>query len=70
MASRIPPPDPSSLPDEIKSALDVLPPLNLFKVLANAPSSFKPFLERGASILLRSEFDEKIAKKGPRKKGK
>jgi 4-carboxymuconolactone decarboxylase len=57
MASRIPPPDPSSLPDEIKSALDVLPPLNLFKVLANAPSSFKPFLELGASILLRSEFD-------------
>jgi 4-carboxymuconolactone decarboxylase len=57
MAPRIPPPDESSLPDEIKNTLAALPPLNLFKVVANAPASFKPFLELGGSILLRSEFD-------------
>jgi 4-carboxymuconolactone decarboxylase len=57
MAPRIPPADESSLPDEIKRVLASLPPLNLFKVLANAPSSFKPFLELGGAILFKSELD-------------
>ena len=57
MAPRIPPPDESSLSDEVKQVLASLPPLNLFKVLANAPASFRPFLELGGAILFRSEFD-------------
>ena len=57
MAPRIPPPDADSLPDEIKRVLASLPPLNLFKVVANAPASFKPFLELGGAILFKSEFD-------------
>jgi alkylhydroperoxidase family enzyme len=57
MAPRIPPPDESSLPDEVKEILASLPPLNLFRVLANAPASFKPFLELGGAILFKSEFD-------------
>ena len=57
MAPRIPPPDESSLPDDIKELLGSLPPLNLFKVLANAPASFRPFLELGGAILFKSEFD-------------
>ena len=57
MAPRIPAPDESSLPDEVKKVLAALPPLNLFKVLANAPASFRPFLELGGAILFKSEFD-------------
>ena len=57
MVPRIPPPDESSLPDDIKELLGSLPPLNLFKVLANAPASFRPFLELGGAILFKSEFD-------------
>ena len=57
MAPRIPPAEESSLSDETKKALSSLPPLNLFKVLANAPASFRPFLELGGAILFKSEFD-------------
>ena len=57
MAPRIPPAEESSLSDEAKKVLASLPPLNLFKVLANAPASFRPFLELGGAILFKSEFD-------------
>jgi AhpD family alkylhydroperoxidase len=57
MSIRIPPPAESELPDDIRETLAALPPLNLFRVLANAPESFKPFLDMGSSILFRSAFD-------------
>jgi len=57
VAPRIPPAEESSLSDETKKVLASLPPLNLFKVLANAPASFRPFLELGGAILFKSEFD-------------
>lgn len=57
MAPRIPPPDESLLPDEVKEILASLPPLNPFRVLASAPASFKPFLELGGATLFKSESD-------------
>jgi len=50
MAPRIPPAEESSLSDEAKKVLASLPPLNLFKVLANAPAGFRPFPELGGAI--------------------
>jgi alkylhydroperoxidase family enzyme len=57
MTTRIPLPDDDELVPEIRELLSALPPLNLFRMLANAPASMKAFLEMGGSILTRSKFD-------------
>ena len=78
MAVGIPLPKDEDLDPEVRDLLAILPPLNLFRMLANAPASIKEFLDMGASILMRSAFDprkrvadfldeeiEKIACDGP-----
>ncbi len=57
MCPRIPLPKDEHLDPEVKDLLAILPPLNLFRMLANAPASIKEFLDMGASILMRSAFD-------------
>ena len=57
MPPRIPLPKDDDLDPEVRDLLAILPPLNLFRMLANAPASIKEFLDMGASILMRSEFD-------------
>jgi len=57
MAVGIPLPKDEDLDPEVRELLAVLPPLNLFRMLANAPASIKEFLDMGASILMRSAFD-------------
>jgi 4-carboxymuconolactone decarboxylase len=57
MAVRIPFPKEKDLDPEIRALLAGLPPLNLFRMLANAPASIKEFLDMGVSILMRSAFD-------------
>jgi len=57
MRPQIPLPKNEDLDPEVRDLLSILPPLNLFRMLANAPASIKEFLEMGASILMRSEFD-------------
>ena len=46
-----------SLPDDIRERLATFPPLNVFRMLANAPASFDSFLDLATSILAGSEFD-------------
>ena len=46
-----------SLPDVIRQRLATFPPLNVFRMLANAPASFDSFLHLATSILAGSEFD-------------
>ncbi len=41
MPVKIPLPDEDSLSTEIKDTLASLPPFNLFRMVANAPASFK-----------------------------
>jgi AhpD family alkylhydroperoxidase len=55
----IPLPDDSQLSPEIVATLRRLPPLNVFRMMANAPASFQPLIDFATSILLRSEFDKR-----------
>ena len=57
MTVRIPLPSDEELPAEVSELLAALPPLNVFRMVANAPASFRPFMEFAASILIHSEFD-------------
>jgi alkylhydroperoxidase family enzyme len=57
MAVRIPLAKDEDLDPEVRDLLALLPPLNLFRMLGNAPASIKEFLEMGGSILMRSAFD-------------
>ena len=57
MAVHITFPKDEDLDPEVGELLSLLPPLNLFRMLGNAPASVKEFLDMGGSILMRSEFD-------------
>ena len=57
MSPLIPLPENDQLSAEIRETLAKLPPLNVFRMVANAPASFRGFLELAMSILTKSEFD-------------
>ena len=50
-------PDDDELTPEIRERLAELPPLNVFRMMARTPASFKAFLEIATSILFGAEFD-------------
>src|SRR5690242_18666056 len=49
--ARIPYADPDKAPEPVREALDRLPPLNIFRMLANAESVFRPYLRFGDALL-------------------
>jgi len=49
--ARLPYVDPSAAPEPVREALDRLPPLNIFRMLANAETAFRPFLRFGGAVL-------------------
>ncbi|MFL5883645.1 MAG: carboxymuconolactone decarboxylase family protein [Thermoleophilaceae bacterium] len=55
--SRLPYVEPSDAPEHVREALDRLPPLNIFKLVANAETCFRPFLRLGNAILTKQELD-------------
>ena len=55
----VPLPADDDLAPEIQSTLKKLPPLNVFRMVANAPASFQPLVDLALSILAFSEFDKK-----------
>ena len=57
MRPLIPLPDDAQLPSDIVASLAALPPLNVFRMMANAPASFPSLLRFAMSILLQSELD-------------
>jgi 4-carboxymuconolactone decarboxylase len=57
MNLQIPLPTDENIPLEVQEQLLALPPLNLFRMLANAPASFKGFCDYGFAILFDSQFD-------------
>ena len=59
MTPAIPLPADGELTPEIQSTLQRLPPLNVFRMAANAPASFQPLVDLALSILAFSEFDKK-----------
>lgn len=48
-------PDQASAP--VREALELLPPLNIFKLLANAETNFRPLLRLGQSVLTDQQLD-------------
>ncbi len=57
MQPSVPLPDDADLEPEVRELLSKLPPLNVFRMWANAPANFKPLVEFAFSILAKSEFD-------------
>ena len=57
MPPKIPLPDDANLDSESREILAKLPPLNVFRMMANAPASFRPLIEFAFSLLVTSEFD-------------
>jgi alkylhydroperoxidase family enzyme len=57
MQPSIPLPDDADLEPEIQEILSKIPPLNVFRMMANAPASFRPLIEFAFSLLAQSEFD-------------
>jgi alkylhydroperoxidase family enzyme len=58
--ARIPYVDPAQAPEPVKAALGVLPPLNVFRMLANAETAFEPYLRVGAAVLGELALDPKL----------
>jgi len=56
MPTRIPLPDDADLTEEARKALESLPPLHVFRMMANAPASLQPCLDLAGSILIGSEL--------------
>src|SRR5215218_484515 len=58
--ARIQPIDPEQAPDDVRQALDNLPPLNIFRTLAHAETAFRPFLRFGGAILGRMSLNPAV----------
>jgi AhpD family alkylhydroperoxidase len=57
MPLKMPLPTDAELSPEVRGVLAALPPLNVFRAIANAPASLRPFVDYGMSILFQSQFD-------------
>jgi 4-carboxymuconolactone decarboxylase len=55
--ARIQPVDPADSPEDVRAALDNLPPLNIFRTLAHAETAFRPFLRFGGAVLGQMSLD-------------
>src|SRR4051794_12638351 len=55
--ARIEPIDPAQAPEDVRKALDNLPPLNIFRTLAHAETAFRPFLRFGGAVLGQMSLD-------------
>src|SRR4051794_32069577 len=55
--ARIEPIDPATARDDVREALDNLPPLNIFRTLAHAETTFRPFLRFGGAVLGQMSLD-------------
>jgi len=55
--ARLPYVDPSTASPEVREALDRAPPLNIFRMMANAETAFRPWLRWGATLLSDLQLD-------------
>jgi 4-carboxymuconolactone decarboxylase len=58
--ARLPYPDLAGAPEPVREALQALPPLNIFRMLAHAETALRPFLRFGGAILGRLELDPRL----------
>jgi alkylhydroperoxidase family enzyme len=55
--ARLPYVDPADAPERVARALENLPPLNVFRMLAHAETAFVPWLRFGGALLGAAELD-------------
>ena len=60
LSESAPLPDEATLEPKMRNLLKSLPPLNKFRMLANVPQSFSPFIELAHSIYHAGTFDPKL----------
>ena len=58
--ARIPYPNLEDLPEKVRVSAEKLPPLNIMKMLLNAPTNAIPLLVFGQSILTKQELDDHL----------
>jgi 4-carboxymuconolactone decarboxylase len=55
--ARLPYVDPADAPEPVRDALQRVPPLNIFRMMANAETAFRPWLRWGATLLGELQLD-------------
>ena len=55
--ARLPYADPDRAPEPVRRALERVPPLNVFRMVANAETAFRPWLAFGGALLSSLELD-------------
>jgi alkylhydroperoxidase family enzyme len=55
--ARLPYVEPEDAPEPVRDALGRVPPLNIFRMMANAETAFRPWLRWGATLLDELELD-------------
>src|SRR3954467_11615084 len=55
--ARLPYVDPSSASDSVREALEAVPPLNVFRMVAHAETAFRPCLGFGGALLGAAQLD-------------
>ncbi len=58
--ARLPYADPSTASEPVREALDALPSLNIFRMVANAETAFRPWLRLGGALLSSLELDARL----------
>ena len=58
--ARIPYVDPEKAPQPVREALERVPPINVFRMVANAESAFRPWLAFGGALLSSLELDARV----------
>ena len=58
--ARLPYADPDRVSEPIREALAVVPPLNVFRMTANAETAFRPWLAFGGALLSSLELDARL----------
>ena len=57
---RLPYADPERVPERVREALEAVPPLNVFRMTANAETAFRPWLAFGGALLSSLELDPRV----------
>jgi 4-carboxymuconolactone decarboxylase len=60
LMARLPYVDPATAPEHVRELLAQLPPLNIFGMLAHAPTAFEPVVSFGGSVLTALKLDPKL----------
>ena len=58
--ARLPYVDPESAPERVREALERVPPINVFRMIANAETAFRPWLAFGGALLSSLELDARL----------